>query len=80
MSELFDIARPMDAARTLALYSRYYQDNGPALPAGRPDDMRFIERLSDKLDALEGLILDSYGVILNYLGQEVSRVLFCVLF
>lgn len=63
MSDLFDSSRPMDAARTLALYSRYYQDNGPALPAGRPEDMRFVESLSASLDGLEGLILDSYGVI-----------------
>lgn len=71
MSDLFDSSRPMDSARTLALYSRYYQDNGPALPAGTAEDMRFVESLSaslsdslsETLEGLEGLILDSYGVI-----------------
>lgn len=73
MSSLFDTAkfdgakfettRPMDAARTLALYQDYYATNGPALPAGQPSDMRFVDHLSASLDGLQGLILDSYGVI-----------------
>lgn len=62
-SQLFDSDVPMDAQRTLALYQRYYESHGPDLPAGKADDMRFVETLSNSLDGLEGLILDSYGVI-----------------
>ena len=63
MSTLFDISQPLDASRTLALYQRFYETNGPALPAGKPSDMRFVPNLSQALDGLCGLILDSYGVI-----------------
>lgn len=63
MTALFDSHQPMDASRTLALYQRFYAENGPDLPAGQASDMRFVERLCDNLDGLQGLILDSYGVI-----------------
>ena len=63
MTTYFDTHRPMDASRTLALYQQFYAENGPSLPAGQPSDMRFVERLCDNLDGLQGLILDSYGVI-----------------
>ena len=63
MSKLFDEKTPMDAARTVALYQHYYADNGPSLPSGNPSSMRFIDRLTDCLDEVDGLILDSYGVI-----------------
>ena len=63
MTDLFDSARPMDAQRTLDLYQRFYDENGPNLPAGQPSDMHFVEALSQHLDGLDGLILDSYGVI-----------------
>lgn len=60
---MFDSQQPMTADRTLALYRTFYQQNGPDLPAGKPSDMQFVDRLSHALDGLEGLILDSYGVI-----------------
>jgi len=63
MTALFDSKRPMDASRTLALYQQFYAENGPKVPAGQASDMRFVERLCDNLDGLQGLILDSYGVI-----------------
>ena len=63
MTSVFDTSRKMDAARTLALYQAYYETSGPGLPAGAPDDMRFVEHLSASLAGLSGLILDSYGVI-----------------
>ena len=63
MTNLFDTTRPMDAARTLELYQRFYAQNGPALPAGQPSDMQFVDALITRLDGLHGLILDSYGVI-----------------
>ena len=53
----------MDAARTLALYQRFYSTQGPSLPAGTSQDMRFVEAVSDVFDHCQGLILDSYGVI-----------------
>ena len=59
---LFDSHIPLDAARTLTLYQKFYDNNGPSLPAGHSSDMRFVESLSESLDGLEGLILDSYGV------------------
>ena len=60
---LFRADEPMTAERTLALYEAFYAQNGPEIPAGNPDTMRFVENLSDSLDGIEGLILDSYGVI-----------------
>ncbi len=63
MSPLFDTSQPLTASRTLALYQRYYNANGPDLPAGTASDMRFVPHLSQALDGLSGLILDSYGVI-----------------
>ena len=63
MSDLFDEKTPMDAARTVSVYQHYYADNGPSLPSGNPSSMRFIDRLTDCLDEVDGLILDSYGVI-----------------
>lgn len=63
MTSLFDLTKAMDSSRTLALYQDYYRDHGPALPAGQPSDMRFVEHLSQSLEGLDGLILDSYGVI-----------------
>lgn len=60
---LFDSHIPLDAARTLTLYQKFYDNNGPSLPAGHSSDMRFVESLRESLDGLEGLILDSYGVI-----------------
>ena len=63
MTSLFDENNPMDAQRTLALYQDYYEQNGPSLPSGDAGDMRFVDRLTDCLDGLEGIILDSYGVI-----------------
>ena len=63
MTALFDSKRPMDASRTLALYQQFYAENGPDLPAGQASDMRFVERLCDNLDGLQGLLIDSYGVI-----------------
>ena len=63
MTSLFDENLPMDATRTLALYQRFYASQGPSLPAGKPEDMRFVEALTDVLDDCQGLILDSYGVI-----------------
>jgi len=60
---LFDSHSAIDAARTLSLYQKFYADNGPSLPAGQPSDMRFVDKLHESLDGLEGLILDSYGVI-----------------
>ena len=63
MSDLFDEKTPMNAMRTAALYQHYYAKKGPALPSGNPLSMRFVERLTDCLDEVDGLILDSYGVI-----------------
>ena len=63
MTSLFDENLPMDAARTLALYQRFYASQGPSLPAGKSQDMRFVDALSDVVDDCQGLILDSYGVI-----------------
>lgn len=60
---MFDTHTPMSADRTLALYQRFYQDHGPHLPVGSQGEMRFADHLSQALDGLEGLILDSYGVI-----------------
>lgn len=60
---LFDATTPLDAERTLSLYQRFYAENGPSLPAGQPSDMRFVDSLQESLAGLEGLILDSYGVI-----------------
>ena len=63
MTQLFDEKSPMDAARTLALYQNYYEKLWPSLPSGDPASMRFVDRLTDCLEGLEGIILDSYGVI-----------------
>ena len=63
MTDLYSLSEPMDASRTLALYQQFYEAHGPALPAGRADDMKFVEHLRENLSGLEGLILDSYGVI-----------------
>ena len=63
MTDLYSLSEPMDASRTLALYQQFYEAHGPALPAGRAEDMKFVEHLRENLSGLEGLILDSYGVI-----------------
>lgn len=63
MTSLFDEKNPMDAQRSLALYQHYYENYGPAIPSGDAGAMRFVDRLTDCLDGLEGIILDSYGVI-----------------
>ena len=63
MMSFFDEKSPMNAERTIALYQNYYETNGPALPSGEAASMRFVDRLTDCLDGLEGIILDSYGVI-----------------
>ena len=63
MTSLFDENNLMDAQRTLALYQNYYEEYGPSIPSGDAGAMRFVDRLTDCLDGVDGLILDSYGVI-----------------
>ena len=63
MTDLFDSSYPLDAARTLALYHAYYRENWQKMPVGQAEDMRYVSHLSHALDGLDGLILDSYGVI-----------------
>ena len=56
----------MNAETTLHLYQQFYQTDhsqGPSLPSGKADSMRFLSSLTACLDHVDGLILDSYGVI-----------------